>query len=104
MPRPFLVQALAEGLAASKDKIRTGTGIEDIEVTQSGVRVRLSDGSVEEGSIVIGADGVHSKTRDIMQKLAKDAGRDIAKEEDPILCNYQIMVSSFAQLDMLIKY
>jgi 2-polyprenyl-6-methoxyphenol hydroxylase-like FAD-dependent oxidoreductase len=91
-PRTLLCQTLLDGLGASKSKIRTGAGIDDIEVTKNGVRVRLSDGSVEEGSIVIGADGVHSRTRAIMQKLAKEAGQDFAKEEDPIVSNYQIMV------------
>jgi 2-polyprenyl-6-methoxyphenol hydroxylase-like FAD-dependent oxidoreductase len=91
-PRPLLVQTLLEGLGASKSKIRTGAGIVDVEMTKGGVRVRLSDGSVEEGSIVIGADGVHSSTRAIMQKLAKEAGQDFAKDEDPIASNYQIMV------------
>lgn len=91
-PRPLLVQTLLDGLKGSESKIRTGVGIDDIKMTENGVRVRLSDGSIEEGSIVIGADGVHSQTRGIMQRLAKEAGNDIAKDEDPIVSNYQIMV------------
>lgn len=90
-PRTLLVQTLLDGLGASESKIRTGVSISDIEVTASGVRVTLSDGSVEDGSIVVGADGVHSNTRAIMQRLAKEAGNDIAKEEEPIVSNYQIM-------------
>ncbi|KAI1132771.1 hypothetical protein F5Y10DRAFT_230740 [Nemania abortiva] len=90
-PRPLLVQTLLEGLGANKAKIRTGANIEDIEMTEKGVRVHLHDGSVEEGSIVIGADGVHSKTRTIMQRLAEEAGDNFAKEEEPIVSNYQIM-------------
>ncbi|KAH8156932.1 hypothetical protein CIB48_g11318 [Xylaria polymorpha] len=82
---------LLDGLKGSESKIRTGVGIDDIKMTENGVRVRLSDGSIEEGSIVIGADGVHSQTRGIMQRLAKEAGNDIAKDEDPIVSNYQIM-------------
>lgn len=64
-PRPLLIQTLHEGLGANSAKVRTGASIDNIETTEKGVRVQLSDGSVEEGSIVIGADGVHSKTRDI---------------------------------------
>ncbi|KAI8954918.1 hypothetical protein F4801DRAFT_530457 [Xylaria longipes] len=89
--RPLLVQTLLDGLSDSEPKIRTGVGIDNIEVTKNGVRVRLSDGSVEKGSIVIGADGVHSRTRGIMQRLAKEAGNDIAKDEEPIVSNYQIL-------------
>lgn len=64
-PRPLLVQTLFDGLGAGKAKIRTGASIDSIEMTDKGVRVHLHDGSIEEGSIVIGADGVHSKTRAI---------------------------------------
>jgi 2-polyprenyl-6-methoxyphenol hydroxylase-like FAD-dependent oxidoreductase len=64
-PRPLLIQTLLDGLGAGKAKIRTGASIENIEITEKGVRVHLHDGSVEEGSIVIGADGVHSQTRAI---------------------------------------
>ncbi|KAI1751859.1 hypothetical protein F4782DRAFT_503394 [Xylaria castorea] len=90
-PRPLLVQTLLDGLSENESKIRTGVDIDNIEMTKNGVRVRLSDGSVEEGSIVVGADGVHSRTRNIMQKLAKEAGSDLAKDEEPIVSNYQIM-------------
>ncbi|KAI1115728.1 FAD/NAD(P)-binding domain-containing protein [Nemania sp. NC0429] len=90
-PRPLLVQTLLEGLGANSAKVRTGAGIENIETTEKGVRVHLSDGSVEEGSIVIGADGVHSKTREIMQRLAEETGHGFSKEEKPIVSHYQIM-------------
>ncbi|KAI1822926.1 hypothetical protein F4861DRAFT_358854 [Xylaria intraflava] len=90
-PRPLLIQTLLEGLGGNSHKVRTGVSIEDIEMNKRGVRVRLSDGSVEEGSIVVGADGVHSNTRTIMQKLAKEAGQDFAAEEDSITASYQIM-------------
>ncbi|KAI0912885.1 hypothetical protein F4823DRAFT_140219 [Ustulina deusta] len=90
-PRPLLIQTLFEGLGANKAKVRTGAGIKDIEITKNGVRVLLTDGSFEDGSIVVGADGVHSKTRAIMQKLAEEAGEGFMEEEDPIVSNYQIM-------------
>ncbi|KAI1167017.1 hypothetical protein F5B18DRAFT_603417 [Nemania serpens] len=90
-PRPLLIQTLLEGLGANSGKIRTGASIDNIETTEKGVRVHLSDGSVEEGSIIIGADGVHSKTRDIMQRLAEEAGHGFLKEEKPIVSNFQIM-------------
>ncbi|TGJ88400.1 hypothetical protein E0Z10_g321 [Xylaria hypoxylon] len=89
--RPLLVQTLLDGLGAnSTSKIRTGVAIKDIEMTKNGVRVHLTDGSFEDGAIVIGADGVHSRTRDIMQRLAEEAGEGFAKEEEPIVSNYQI--------------
>ncbi|KAK7748253.1 hypothetical protein SLS62_008805 [Diatrype stigma] len=54
----------------NQSKVRTGVGLQDIEVGDNDVRVRLSDGSVETGSIVIGSDGIHSATREVMRRLA----------------------------------
>ncbi|KAI1282836.1 hypothetical protein F5Y07DRAFT_351060 [Xylaria sp. FL0933] len=89
--RPLLVTTLYEGLGANMSKVRTGVGIEDITMTENGVRVRLTDGSFEDGSIVVGADGVHSETRAIMQRLAEEAGEGFGKDENPIVSNYQIL-------------
>ncbi|KAI0144512.1 hypothetical protein GGR57DRAFT_324284 [Xylariaceae sp. FL1272] len=91
-PRSQLIKTLHDGIENRETKIRTGAGITDIEETETGVRVHLSDGTSEDGSVIIGADGAHSQTREIMWKLAKETGRqDIGKEESPILSNYQIL-------------
>ncbi|KAI1261458.1 FAD/NAD(P)-binding domain-containing protein [Xylariaceae sp. FL1019] len=91
-PRSQLIRTLFDGIEDREMKVRTGAGMRDIEETETGVRVHLSDGTIEEGSIVIGADGAHSATRDIMWRLAKEAGRrDIAQEESPVVSNYQIL-------------
>lgn len=37
---------------------------------EGGVRARCEDGSFFEGSIVVGADGIHSRARKEMQRLA----------------------------------
>jgi 2-polyprenyl-6-methoxyphenol hydroxylase-like FAD-dependent oxidoreductase len=39
-----------------------------IEQDEYGVTVHLSDGTEERGDIVIGADGVHSRVRELMWK------------------------------------
>ncbi|CAJ2500733.1 Uu.00g035860.m01.CDS01 [Anthostomella pinea] len=91
-PRPLLTEVLYEGLGKRKSKVRTGVSIEDIETTDGGVLVHLQDGSVERGSIVIGADGVHSVTRSIMRRLAKEStGEDFDKTEKPILSPFQVL-------------
>ena len=46
-----------------KSRIHTSRQLDRIEHTEAGVRVHLTDGSFEEGDIVIGADGVHSQVR-----------------------------------------
>lgn len=48
--------------------MKSGTAVRDVEIHDKGVKVHLKDGSIEEGSILIGADGVYSKTRQIMQQ------------------------------------
>lgn len=40
----------------------------DIETHDSSVHVKLEDGTIIKGSVVIGADGVHSQTRTFVQK------------------------------------
>jgi 2-polyprenyl-6-methoxyphenol hydroxylase-like FAD-dependent oxidoreductase len=59
--RQTCVTYLYEGLP-DKSKIQTNKRLERIEHTETGVRVHLSDGTIEEGDIVIGADGVHRYT------------------------------------------
>ncbi|CAK7212713.1 hypothetical protein SEUCBS140593_001596 [Sporothrix eucalyptigena] len=64
-------------------------------MTQEGVKVTCADGSVCEGSIVMGADGVHSKTRQLMCPLAlrEDLTRSWDAEQ-PYTATYQLLFGS----------
>ena len=53
--------------------MRANAHVVDIETGDDGVRVHLEDGTVEEGAVVVGADGAHSATRHIMQRLSGEA-------------------------------
>lgn len=55
---------------AAKDRYLLNKKVDSIESDKTGVRVTCTDGSTYDGSIVIGADGVHSKTRRIMREQA----------------------------------
>lgn len=69
--RPVYVKALYESLPLSaKARIHVRKRVVRIDAANNGVTVHCADGTVERGSIVIGADGVHSRTRQIMQSLA----------------------------------
>lgn len=69
--RRELVEVLYEKLQAEvrEAKLSTGCKVCGIEVDEVGVTVRCEDGRVERGSLVLGVDGVHSKTRSLMREL-----------------------------------
>lgn len=81
--RRELVEVLYEGLPAGVrgERLSEGCRVCGIEVDEGGVTVRCEDGRVERGSMVLGVDGVHSRTRGLMRELvlaseAKEAGDD----------------------------
>ncbi|KAL4783260.1 FAD/NAD(P)-binding domain-containing protein [Aspergillus varians] len=85
--RSDVVRILYTSLKDKESKVRTSAEVVDIATSPDGVRVALKDGSVETGSVVIGADGVHSKTRSLMQALAqKSTGQ--AVDVDPMLSTF----------------
>lgn len=61
----------------NKSRIKVNKHVTRIEFSESDgtapVRVVCADGSIEEGDIVIGADGVHSTVRDLMQQAGGEA-------------------------------
>ncbi|KAH8653758.1 hypothetical protein BX600DRAFT_471592 [Xylariales sp. PMI_506] len=68
--RSQLVEMLYRALPDHDRHIKMGTGVSRIEVTESCVIVHMDDGTSEVGSILIGADGVWSTTRQQVSKLA----------------------------------
>lgn len=70
--RQTFLQILYDGLP-DKSLVHTGVAIEAIEQHPDGVRVRLADGRVETGDMVLGCDGVHSLTRGLMWEHAARA-------------------------------
>ena len=54
--------------------IHVGKKVLSITHAEDSVTVRCADGSEFTGDIVIGADGIHSKTRQEMQKYAEETG------------------------------
>lgn len=76
--------------------------VTEIEVISDGVRVHCADGSTEEGTIVIGADGVHSRTRQCMEALALNhQGTTAAEDEDaegPYLTTYRALIGNLPEM------
>ncbi|MDQ0382869.1 FAD-dependent monooxygenase [Amycolatopsis thermophila] len=63
MYRPTLARILMNRAAAAGVKTRFGTTLNAIEQDDTGVEVRFSDGSARRYDVVVGADGLRSKTR-----------------------------------------
>jgi FAD-dependent urate hydroxylase len=63
VPRRVLLERLLEGFPA--DRIRCNSRVVGSIGMQDGVRIEFEDGSSAEGDLLIGADGLHSKIREI---------------------------------------
>src|SRR3954464_861313 len=59
--RAELLDVLLSGLG--EQGVRLGSRVERIEQDQGGVSLKLADGSIAQGDILIGADGIHSTVR-----------------------------------------
>jgi FAD-dependent urate hydroxylase len=64
VPRRILLERLLEGFPA--ERIWCNARAVGVVSTQNGVRLEFDDGSWAEGDLLIGADGLHSKVRDIV--------------------------------------
>lgn len=70
--RPRFLQLLYESLPDREARVSSGKALDTIETTPSGVRVTCKDGSVHDGSMVVGADGVNSAVRRHLAKTLSD--------------------------------
>jgi 2-polyprenyl-6-methoxyphenol hydroxylase-like FAD-dependent oxidoreductase len=61
--RSRLHQVLREGAEEQRIKIAYGKKLADLESDAQGVVATFADGTTTEGSFLVGCDGVHSRTR-----------------------------------------
>ncbi|KAI4616989.1 uncharacterized protein J4E87_008501 [Alternaria ethzedia] len=94
--RAELVQALLEGLPdEARKKYCVGQKVVDIATTETGVVVTCANGTTFTGSMVLGADGVHSQTRKIMHNLsAEDRFSACRNPEPPFSAHYRCLWSN----------
>ncbi|KAH8899052.1 FAD binding domain protein [Thozetella sp. PMI_491] len=87
--RQWLLQALYEKLK-HKDRVLLNHRIDRIELFDGGVEVDTADGQKLYGSIIIGADGVHSAVRQEMYRIGEmlEPGYFPSDEQDRVLCDY----------------
>lgn len=82
MLRSDLIGILYNSLENKEKTVQTKAEVINIGTHADGVHVHLKDGTIIEGSIVLGADGVHSRTRQLLQNLAKDKTTDGSDLQD----------------------
>ncbi|KAG8169843.1 hypothetical protein KVR01_000588 [Diaporthe batatas] len=100
---PFLIhradyiQTIYDGLSEQdRARVHTNKKLQSIEDVGDGVVATCTDGSTYEGSIVLGADGVHSQTRTLMRELTlrKSPDADV-NDIAPFQHSYKTMWCSF---------
>ncbi|KFA50645.1 hypothetical protein S40293_04874 [Stachybotrys chartarum IBT 40293] len=100
--RADVVRVLYEGLVPQcESKILTNKKVVGIIPDEGGVRVACEDGTEYAGHIVLGADGVYSKTRHLMHEWASnDAARPELSpiEKTPYTAEYKTLFCSFPRL------
>lgn len=80
----------------AREKILTSKKLVDIETNDSGVVVKCDDGSTYRGSMVMGADGVHSTTRRLMRDIAlKENPSRTWDPVNPYTATYQLLFGAF---------
>jgi 2-polyprenyl-6-methoxyphenol hydroxylase-like FAD-dependent oxidoreductase len=89
--RRMLLDLLYRTLPEKEQRIITEKKVISIESNSHGVKVRCDDGSIEEGSIVIGCDGVHSHVREIMNDLVPKISAGVHNSEKPMVAHYQLL-------------
>jgi FAD-dependent urate hydroxylase len=70
--RGLLQKVLREEALARDITIHFGTRLESYETTPSGVVARFADGSTADADLLIGADGIHSRTRKLLDPALPD--------------------------------
>ncbi|KAK0615116.1 FAD binding domain-containing protein [Bombardia bombarda] len=91
--RAHIIEAIHSGFSAKevRSQILTNKKLKSIDTTDTGVVVTCHDGSVYKGSIVIGADGVHSKTRQLMRSMALEHKSREVNPEKPFSVEYRLL-------------
>lgn len=77
----MLLQVLYNNLK-HKDRVLTKKRVSRLELTENLARAYTQDGSMYEGDIIVGADGIHSAVRDEMWRLGKEQSPGYFSEDE----------------------
>ncbi|CAJ0548379.1 Ff.00g019920.m01.CDS01 [Fusarium sp. VM40] len=79
--RQMLLQILYNNLK-HKDRVLTRKRVTRLEIKMDAMQAYTEDGSVYEGELVVGADGIHSAVRDEMWRLGKEQSPGYFPEDE----------------------
>lgn len=71
LDRQAVLQVLYDNIK-DKSKVLTEKRLAKIDMNENGVKAIMTDGSEFTGDILVGGDGIHSKTRSEMWRLAEE--------------------------------
>jgi 2-polyprenyl-6-methoxyphenol hydroxylase-like FAD-dependent oxidoreductase len=90
--RTKLLGLLHQSLPDKEERILTNKHVTRIETHDDGVSVLCKDGSIMEGSIVVGCDGVHSRVRQILREKQLLSGQRPTDSKKPMKTTYNGLV------------
>ncbi|KAF7863842.1 hypothetical protein EAF04_006807 [Stromatinia cepivora] len=103
IPRGKLVQILYSNLPEKESRVKANSKVIDITHHANGIDVHLQNGEIEKGSIVIGADGVHSQTRLKMHEAASQSGLDTSIDEHSMVANFHGIFGSASNKELRLQ-
>lgn len=90
--RHDLIKTLHDGLPLeAQAKLLPNKKVIDVSTGPDGISVTCADGTSYAGSVVVGADGAHSKMRDLMRTAALSTTEGKVNEAKPFLTTYRAM-------------
>jgi len=99
--RQVLLQIMYAGIG-NKKKILKNKKIVDIIHSGDGVTAKCEDGTSYSGDVLLGADGVYSKTRQTLWDLAAvEHPEEVKKDRNALAAEYQCLFGTCSKVDGL---
>ncbi|KAK4466004.1 hypothetical protein QBC42DRAFT_103460 [Cladorrhinum samala] len=97
--RRALLQIMVNGIE-DKSKLLMNKALVDVTHSAAGVTVQCHDGTAYSGDILVGADGVSSKTREALWKLAAEEHPDkVKKDTEALTAEFQCLFGICSKVD-----